>query len=184
MRPVLLAAAAAALLASPAHAQLRADAAFPAAELAAAVADTAPTGQAPPATAARPSGRSDRFFARAGLGGLGMVVGALGLGAASYAVFPHCSSCEDPGLTQAMSGVLAGAMLGTAVFAAAPAMGDGCNYDDRFGRALLGSAAGTAVGILGAWATGVALAVPVGTVGGGALATLWCRGREAGAEAR
>ena len=182
MRFFLLAAAAA-LLAAPAHAQLRADAAFPAVE-AGAVGALSTRRAADADSAARPSGRSDRFISRAALGGLGMVAGALGVGAASYAVFPHCSGCEDPGWTPAVLGGLTGAVLGTAVFAALPEMGDGCTYSDRFGRALLGAGAGAVVGVAAGWATGVPLVAPLGPAGGSAWATLGCRRREAGTEAR
>ncbi|MET0396017.1 MAG: hypothetical protein ABW277_04265 [Longimicrobiaceae bacterium] len=176
MRPVLLAVAAA-LLATPVHAQLRADASFPAVEVAAGAVVAFPTGQAPPDSAARPSGRSDRFISRAALGGLGMVAGALGVGAASYAVFPHCTGCEDPGLVPALFGGVAGAVVGTAVFAAIPEMGDGCSYLDRFGRALLGAGAGALVGVAGGWAAGVPVVAPFGLAGGSAWATLGCRRR-------
>jgi hypothetical protein len=179
MRFFLLAASAA-LLAAPAHAQLRADAAFPAVEAAAGAAGALPAGQAPPDSAARPSGRGDRFVARAGLGGVGMVAGALGVGAASYAVFPHCSGCEDPGLLPAFFGGVAGAVVGTAAFAALPEMGDGCTYLDRFGRALLGAGAGALVGVAAGWATGVPVVAPFGPAGGSAWATLGCRGKGEG----
>jgi hypothetical protein len=179
MRSILLAVAAA-LLAAPVHAQLRADAAFPAVEVAAGAVGVPPLGQPAADSAARPSGRSDRFIGRAALGGLGMVAGALGVGAASYAVFPHCTGCEDPGLLPAFFGGLAGAVVGTAAFAALPEMGDGCSYLDRFGRALLGAGAGALVGVAGGWAAGVPVVAPFGVAGGSAWATLGCRRREAG----
>ena len=176
MRFFLLAAAAA-LLAAPAHAQLRADAAFPAVEAAYGSEGALSTGRAAADSTARPSGRSDRFISRAALGGLGMVAGALGVGAASYAVFPHCSGCEDPGLLPAFFGGLAGAVVGTAAFAALPEMGDGCSYLDRFGRALLGAGAGAVVGVAAGWATGVPPVAPLGPAAGSAWATLGCRGK-------
>lgn len=176
MRFILLVLAAA-LLAAPAHAQRLADAAFPGLEAAAPVVpDTTPAPTRADSVAA-PHTRTTRFLARAGLAGVGMVGGAVAVGLASYAVFPHCSSCEDPGLTGLALGGLAGAMAGTAVFAALPAMGDGCGYLDRLGRAVLGAGAGTAVGLLGAWATGLPPVAVVGAAGGSAYATLGCRGR-------
>ncbi len=174
MRFFLLAVAVA-LLAAPAHAQLRADAAFPAVEAAYGSEGALSTSQAAADSSARPSGRGDRFIARAGLGGLGMVAGALGVGAASYAAFPHCTGCEDPGLVPALLGGVAGAVVGTAVFAAIPEMGDGCTYLDRFGRALLGAGAGALVGVAGGWAAGVPVVAPFGVAGGSAWATLGCR---------
>jgi hypothetical protein len=142
----------------------------------------------PPAEAAddtaKPPDRNERFLARAGLGGVGMVGGALTVGLVSYMVFPHCTSCEDPGLTGALLGGLTGAVVGTAFFAALPAMRDGCRFGDRFVRALLGAGAGAAAGLLGALATGVPLVVPVGAAAGSAFATLGCRGSADRAEAR
>jgi hypothetical protein len=178
MRLVLLALAVA-LFAAPAHAQRLADAAFPVSEAATEAAFAVPAGQASPDPAPRSFNRSDRFIVRAGLSGVGMVGGAFAAGLASYFVFPRCNACEDPGLTGLLVGGLAGAAVGTAVFAALPAMGDGCTYHDRFGRALLGAGAGVAVGLLGAWAIGVPLVVPVGAAGGSAFGTLGCRGRAA-----
>ncbi|HEX8275381.1 MAG TPA: hypothetical protein VF615_22295 [Longimicrobiaceae bacterium] len=172
---------AAALLAAPAHAQRLADATFSGQEAPApAMPDTTP-GQAPAGSSAPPASRTSRFFARAGLGGVGMVGGAVVVGFASYRVFPHCNGCEDPGFVPLFLGGLAGAVAGTAAFAALPAMGDGCSYVDRLGLALLGAGGGAAVGVLAAVATGAPVPVPVGTVGGSAWATLGCRGTATGA---
>lgn len=170
---------AAALLAAPAHAQRLADAAFPGLEVPASLApDTAP-GQPRADSATAPASRTHRFLARTGLAGVGMVGGAVVVGLGSYAVFPHCDSCEDPGLTGLLLGGLVGAAAGTAVFAALPAMGDGCSYLDRLGRAVLGAGAGTGLGLLGAWATGLPPLVVLGASGGSAYATLGCRSRTA-----
>lgn len=170
---------AAALLAAPAHAQRLADAAFPGLEAPAPVVpDTAPRPARADSTAA-PASRTTRFLARTGLAGVGMVGGAVVVGLGSYAVFPHCDGCEGPGLTGLLLGGLAGAAAGTAVFAALPAMGDGCSYLDRLERAALGAGAGTGLGLLGAWATGLPPLVLLGTTGGSAYATLGCRGRAA-----
>jgi hypothetical protein len=182
MRLVLLALAAA-LSAAPAHAQRLANT-FPVSEATMAAAFAVPAGQAPPDSASRRFNRSDRFIVRAGLSGVGMVGGAFAVGLASYFIFPHCNACEDPGLSGLVLGGLTGAVLGTAVFGSLPAMGDGCTYYDRFGRALLGAGAGTAVGLLGAWATGVPLVVPVGAAGGSAFGTLGCRAKAERAEVR
>ncbi|MEW5928426.1 MAG: hypothetical protein AB1941_13240 [Gemmatimonadota bacterium] len=110
-----------------------------------------------------------------------MVGGPVAVGLGSYAVFPHCDACEDPGATPLLLGGLVGAAAGAAVFAALPAMGDGCSYLDRLGRAVLGAGAGTGLGLLGAWATGLPPVVVLGTAGGSAYATLGCRGRASGA---
>lgn len=171
---------AAALLAAPAHAQRLADAAFPSLETPATVAPDATPGQPRADFAAAPASRTNRFLARTGLAGVGMVGGAVVVGLASYAVFPHCDACEDPGATGLLLGGLTGAVAGTAVFAALPAMGDGCSYLDRLGRSVLGVGAGTGLGLLGAWATGLPPLVVLGASGGGAYATLGCRGRAPG----
>lgn len=170
---------AAALLAAPAHAQRLADAAFPALVAPALATPDTTAGQPRADSAPAPASRTHRFLARTGLAGMGMVGGAAAVGLASYAVFPHCDSCEDPGATPLLLGGLTGAVVGTAVFAALPAMGDGCSYLDRLGRAVLGAGAGTGLGLLGAWATGLPPLVVLGASGGSAYATLGCRGRTA-----
>lgn len=178
MRLVLLVLAAA-LLAAPAHAQRLADAAFPALEAPSPIAPDTTPGQPRAGSAAAPAGRTHRFLARTALAGVGMVGGAAAVGLGSYAVFPHCDACEDPGATPLLLGGLVGAVAGTAAFAALPAMGDGCSYLDRLGRSVLGVGAGTAVGLLGAWATGLPPLVVLGASGGSAYATLGCRSRTA-----
>jgi hypothetical protein len=171
---------AAALLAAPAHAQRLADAAFPGLEAPASVAPDTTPGQARAGSAPAPASRTNRFLARAGLGGVGMVGGAVAVGFASYRVFPHCNGCEDPGFVPLFLGGLAGAVAGTAAFAALPAMGDGCSYVDRLGRAVLGAGGGAAVGVLASVVTGVPVFVPLGATAGSAGATLECRGRAPG----
>lgn len=171
--PVLLAAAV--LAAAPVHAQQRAHTSFPALPAAAtAVAPEVAGTLVPPEP---PASRTSRFLSRTAAGSLGTVVGAAAVGVGAYAVLPHCDACEDPGMGPLFLGALAGAVLGTAAFAAAPEMRDGCGYGDRFRRALLGSAPGFAAGGLVFWATGLPFAVPIGGAAGSSVATLGCRPR-------
>ena len=56
--------------------------------------------------------------------------------------------CDDPGLEGALLGALVGNTFGAAIGASAPTFGSVCSFDQRLGRSLVGSIAGTAVGIL------------------------------------
>lgn len=112
-----------------------------------------------------------RTAAGAGTWPIGAFVGAY----AGLLLLPHdCGGCDDPGLGAAITGAVAGGLLVSSIFAAAPDMGDRCGYRSRFGWAFLGGAAGTVLGIFLADRDDV-ITIPFGTVLGSAAGTLACR---------
>jgi hypothetical protein len=128
-------------------------------------------------TAAAKSFEGRAFITRAGVGVVGWFAGAAGGALIAVALPHHDCQCDDPGLEQAITGLFIGSTIGAAVGAAIPSLARHCTYQTRFGRALLGSVAGTALGVLGALATNQDLgwiAIPVGSVSGAALAIGRC----------
>ncbi|HEX2094494.1 MAG TPA: hypothetical protein VHG28_18965 [Longimicrobiaceae bacterium] len=171
-----------ALAATPVPAQRRADAELPG--LGPLRVETGAP-ETPTALQAQPpsSPRGDRFLTRAATGGLGWLGGVFVGGVLGYGLLPRCTGCEDPGFEGLFLGAIAGSVIGTSALAAAPALGDGCRYGDRFGRAFLGTLGGSALGLLAALVVNHPAALPVTTSVAASAATLGCRGTtpEAGA---
>jgi len=118
------------------------------------------------------------FLTRGGVGVLGWFAGAaagLGIG---LAIPHHDCHCDDPGLEEAFLGILIGSTIGTALAVALLSLRRDCKYGTRFGRALLGSIAGTAIGGLIAVSSDqeslVLVVVPVSAASGAALAIGRC----------
>jgi hypothetical protein len=120
--------------------------------------------------------------ARAFTAGLGWIGGAIVGAYVWYQIRPHDCSCDDPGLEQIIEGGFGGGALGAAFGAAAPELDSRCSFKTRIARGLLGSLAGTAIGLLAGSDGGnsverynaAAIAVPVLSVSGATLAVWRC----------
>ena len=89
-----------------------------------------------------------RTLVRTLTGALGFAGGAaIGVGVAN-ASGPHHCGCDDPGLNEALTGIIIGGVVGAGIGAAIPTMGTECAAHGRFLRALGGSALGFAAGFL------------------------------------
>jgi len=112
-----------------------------------------------------------RVFGSAGGAAAGLVGGVL-----IASQFPaHNCGCDDPGLTEAIYGALAGVTLGAALGAATPGLNSVCSFGGRFGRSLLGAGLGTVAGAFTTIASGNLVFVPVGAAAGSlaALGPCW-----------
>lgn len=128
-------------------------------------------------TAAARSFEGRAFVTRTGVGVLGWFAGAAAGAFIAVALPHHDCQCDDPGLTEAITGLFIGSTIGAAAAAAIPSLARHCTYGTRFGRALLGSVAGTLIGLLVAIPTNqdlALIAIPVGSVSGAALAIGRC----------
>ena len=94
-------------------------------------------------------------------------------GSIGYAIMPHTSNGDDPGLLQFVHGALVGGAIGAGFGAAAPGLETECSFATRFGRSLLGSAAGASIGFLFRGDSKL-LAVPILSVTGASLAEWRC----------
>jgi len=56
--------------------------------------------------------------------------------------------CDDPGLKEALQGIVIGGAFGAGLGAAAPRLKSHCSFGNRFGLGLLGSAIGTGIGMI------------------------------------
>ena len=100
----------------------------------------------------------------------GLFAGALVGGAVGP--LENCA-CEDPGLEEILTGAVVGAALGAALLAALPKGPDVCRYPARLWRAALGSALGTALGLIAKGNTSL-ITVPLGAGAGAALGAESC----------
>ena len=128
-------------------------------------------------TAAAKSFEGRAFVTRAGVGVLGWLAGAVAGAYTAVALPHHDCKCDDPGLTEAITGLFIGSTVGAAAAAAIPSLARHCTYGTRFGRALLGSVGGTLIGLLVAIPTNQDLgwiAIPAGSASGAALAIGRC----------
>ncbi|MFN2602832.1 MAG: hypothetical protein ABR582_08785 [Gemmatimonadaceae bacterium] len=128
-------------------------------------------------TAAAKSFEGRAFITRAVVGTPGWFAGASAGAFIAVALPHHDCRCDDPGLKQAITGLFIGSTIGAAVGAAIPSLGRHCTYQTRFGRALIGSVAGTAIGVLVSIPTKqdlALLAIPIGSISGAALAIGRC----------
>jgi hypothetical protein len=131
----------------------------------------------------KPITSGTRFVGRSALGILAWMGGIYGGLVLSNAAFgPYCENCSDHGAWWLYSTVAAGAIT-TGVTVGAISMRDGCSRRSRMSRALLGSAIGSAGGILllehGTRThqdVEALLAVPLGTVFTSAWLASTCRG--------
>ena len=117
------------------------------------------------------------FVTRAGVGVLGWFAGAAGGAVIAVALPHHDCQCDDPGLEEAITGLFIGSTIGAAAAAAIPSLARHCTYGTRFGRALIGSVAGTVIGVLVAIPTKQDLgwiAIPAASASGAALAIGRC----------
>jgi hypothetical protein len=117
------------------------------------------------------------FVIRGGVGVVGWFAGAAA-GLFTALVLPHHDcQCDDPGLEEALTGLVIGSTIGAAAGASLPSLGRGCKYRTRLGRALLGSVGGTLIGALVAIPTNQDfgwIAVPAASASGAALAIGRC----------
>lgn len=128
-------------------------------------------------TAAAKTFEGRTLVTRAGLGVVGWFAGAAAGVLVADALPHHDCHCDDPGLTEALTGLVIGSTIGTAAAAAIPWLDRHCTYGTRFGRAFVGSVAGTVIGVLAAisiqhdvgW-----IAIPAGSATGAALAIGRC----------
>lgn len=120
---------------------------------------------------AQPTHVNDAVYIRAFSAAGGLLAGAFVGGYVGAHTGGTCS-CDDPGLEELLFGVLSGVVVGTPLGAAAPDLGSVCTFAERFGRSLVGSAAGGLVGLLATRGAGNGiLLLPAFSLGGG-LATL------------
>lgn len=135
---------------------------------------------AEPATSMHKSllGSQSRFWVlgRAAGGTAGWFLGAIAGGYVGYHTLPHHNcGCDDPGLTETVYGAFVGGAIGAGWGAAAPILSSECSSGTRFGRSLLGSAAGTGIGLLAIRPSGTQLlAVPILSISGAVLAQGRC----------
>jgi hypothetical protein len=131
------------------------------------------TGDDPADLVAAGPTRRKVFLPRAVAGLAGWLVGAV-TGAYVASALPHHNcQCDDPGLEEVLYGILIGSVIGTAAGSAAPTVSARCQYGTRFGRALLGSAAGTLLGgvaTLPTVAPAALVVIPISAASGAALA--------------
>jgi hypothetical protein len=124
------------------------------------------------------AGSQSRFWVlgRTAGGTAGWFLGAIAGGYAGYHILPHHDcGCDDPGLTEFVYGAFAGGAFGAGWGAAAPVLSSECSSGTRVGRSLLGSAAGTAIGLLAFRPSGTQLvAVPLLSISGAVLAQRSC----------
>jgi hypothetical protein len=112
---------------------------------------------------------------RTAAGGAGWFLGAVAGGYVGYHVLSHdCGGCDDPGIDAIIQGGFVGGAIGAGLGAAAPILSSKCSFATRFGRSLLGSAAGSAIGLLFRPSSSTLLAVPILSVSGAALAEWSC----------
>lgn len=105
----------------------------------------------------------------------GWFLAAIVGGYVGYNVLSHdCNGCDDPGLDAIVHGAVVGGAIGAGLGAAAPIVSSPCSFGTRFGRSLLGSVTGTAVGLLVRPHESRLLAVPLLSIGGAALAEWRC----------
>lgn len=117
------------------------------------------------------------FITRAGVGVVGWFAGAAGGALIAVALPHHDCQCDDPGLEEAITGFYIGSTIGAAAAAAIPSLARHCNYGTRFGRALIGSVAGTVIGVLVVTRTNRDLgwiAIPAASASSAALAIGRC----------
>jgi len=127
--------------------------------------------------AAAKSSEGRAFVTRAGVGVVGWFAGAAAGLFTALALPHHDCQCDDPGLEEAVTGLVIGSTIGAAAGASLPSLGRGCKYRTRLGRALLGSVAGTLIGALIAIPTNQDfgwIAVPAASASGAALAIGRC----------
>jgi hypothetical protein len=121
-------------------------------------------------------GTMSRFVASAMLATGGIVIGAN----AGASMSGPCG-CDDPGLAGAVFGGLIGNALGASIGAAAPTFGSVCSLNERMGRSILGSVAGTVIGMFSFTAAPIGLfSIPLGAAGGSVLALGHCLKSRAG----
>lgn len=112
---------------------------------------------------------------RTASGAMGWVAGAIAGGFVGYRVLPHSPcSCDDPGLTEALTGAVVFGAVGAALGAAAPLLESQCSFGTRVGRSLIGSVVGTGLGFLARPQSAQALAIPVLSISGASLAEWRC----------
>jgi hypothetical protein len=116
------------------------------------------------------AGTIARFFGSAILATGGLFVGAnVGAG------MEGPCGCDDPGLEGAILGGLLGNAIGASIAAAAPKFGSVCSFDERLARSVVGSLAGTAIGLVSFAGAPIGLfTIPVGAAGGSVLALGHC----------
>jgi hypothetical protein len=131
----------------------------------------------PPArTAAGETSARKVFITRTALGTVGWFAGAIGGAYTGYSLRRDCY-CDDPGLGESIIGMAIGSVLGTATAASIPALGRNCRFENRFGRALLGSVGGFIVGGLISISTKdetAIVVVPISSAAGATLAIGHC----------
>ena len=103
-----------------------------------------------PPSASRSTPGVDEIAVRTVSGAALGLVGAFGGGYIGYHTIPRRFGGDDPGLYEAVMGAMAGAALGAAVGAAVPRLGNSCNGESRFGRALLATTAVMGLAMLSA----------------------------------
>lgn len=106
---------------------------------------------------------------------VGWVAGAVAGGFVGYRVLPHSAcSCDDPGLSEALTGAVVFGAVGAALGAAAPLLESSCSFNTRVGRSLIGSVVGTGLGFLAQSQSAQAVAIPVLSISGASLAEWRC----------
>ncbi len=114
---------------------------------------------------------------RALLSVVGAAVGAVGGAALAVKVLPPTQCGDDPGLCEALPGLVLGSVLGAAVGAALPRGTGACRFRHLAPRALLGSSLGYLFGaaVSGDAMSGILLGGPIGAVVGGVVGARRCR---------
>jgi hypothetical protein len=123
--------------------------------------------------AAADSSRRHVLFTRAVAGSGGWLLGVVAGGYIASVLPHHDCQRDDPGLDEALAGILIGGIAGAADGAAAPSLGRFRGYGGRFGRGLLGSTAGTVIAgalTLPTFAPAAIVAIPIGASSVAALA--------------
>ena len=112
---------------------------------------------------------------RTASGAVGWIAGAVAGGFVGYRVLPHSAcSCDDPGLTEALTGAVVFGAVGAALGAAVPLLESQCSFGTRVARSLIGSVVGTGLGFLAQPQESRAVAIPILSITGASLAEWRC----------
>jgi hypothetical protein len=111
---------------------------------------------------------------RAFTGVLGWIGGAAVGGYVGSQIEPSYCGCDDPGLREVMIGFVFGGAIGAGIGAGAPKLQSQCTFAQRVGLGILGSAAGTVIGMISLTHSSRAIIVPIYSVTGATLAQWRC----------